>query len=553
MDYFKILNLSKEPFSNSPNPEFFYNSRQHLDCLQKLELSLLLRRGLNVVIGDVGTGKTTLCRQLIRKFATDQNVETHLILDPHFHNSTEFLITVARMFTGHKLSLGSNDWQIKEQIKQYLFSRGVDQDQKTVLIIDEGQKIPGFCLEILREFLNYETNEYKLLQIVIFAQREFEETIRKYANFADRINLYHLLQPLNFRDTCLMVQFRLDQSVGDLPQKPQLFTYPALMAIYRASGGYPRKIINLCHQCILAMIIQNRSKIGYFQVRTCGRRVFAQEPHRWKWVTATAILTGCIAVTLLAAPDQLKGLFPWKTKGLSTASLQKTEPQPVPPNIREAPPVFETQMAVTEPPPAVMEPMLPDPEPEKESEGESLPSVEDQVEAPAHTPQSHPSFSPVLGQVTLKQSETLSRVIRSVYGQFNSKYFKSLLKLNSDIINPNRVKIGQIISLPAIPAEVTPPASNAWCVLIQETATLETAFDYLRTYPKEAPPVRLIPYWHPHQGHKFALVLKAFYEDEASARKQLDALPAELSSDGKVSVLWDENTVFFADPFDLEQ
>ena len=91
MDYFSILNLKKEPFSNSPDPKFFFQSRQHLDCLQKLELALRLHRGLNVIIGDVGTGKTTLCRQLIRKFADNEEIETHLILDPFFTDTSEFL------------------------------------------------------------------------------------------------------------------------------------------------------------------------------------------------------------------------------------------------------------------------------------------------------------------------------------------------------------------------------------------------------------------------------------------------------------------------------
>ena len=127
MDYFSILNLKKEPFSNSPDPEFFYHSRQHLDCLQKVELSLLLRRGLNVIIGDVGTGKTTLCRQLIRRFAQKEEMETHLILDPHFLNASEFLSTVTKMLLGKKPAAGSHDWQIKEHIKQYLFRKGVDQ------------------------------------------------------------------------------------------------------------------------------------------------------------------------------------------------------------------------------------------------------------------------------------------------------------------------------------------------------------------------------------------------------------------------------------------
>ncbi|MES0445418.1 MAG: AAA family ATPase, partial [Desulfobacterales bacterium] len=298
MDYFSILNLNKEPFSNSPDPEYFYQSRQHFGCLQKLELSLRLRRGLNVIIGDVGTGKTTLCRQLIRGFATDDNVETHLILDPYFKSSSEFLATVAEMFKGDKASSDADDWQLKEIIKQYIFRRGVDENKTVVLIIDEGQKIPVFCLEILREFLNYETNEYKLLQIAIFAQREFEKVLEEYTNLADRINLYHLLEPLDFRDTRLMIRFRLKQSSMEA-KTPILFSYPALWAIYNSTGGYPRKIINLCHRTILTMIIQNRSKVGWFMVRSCVKRDFSEPKKKLRWVPVTA-LVGLLVVTITA-------------------------------------------------------------------------------------------------------------------------------------------------------------------------------------------------------------------------------------------------------------
>ena len=298
MDYFSILNLNKEPFSNSPDPEFFFHSRQHLDCLQKLELSLLLRRGLNVIIGDVGTGKTTLCRQLIRRFAQKDKTETYLILDPHFLYPSEFLVTVVKLLTGKKPPAGIHDWQVKEYIKHYLFRKGVDQGKTIVLIIDEGQKIPAFCLEILREFLNFETNEYKLLQIVIFAQSEFEKKVRKYPNFTDRISLYHLLKPLSFSDTRRMIKFRLEKS-SKSGQKLNLFTYAALWKIFRITAGYPRKIINLCHQSILAMIIQNRSRSNYFIVRKCARRMFREKSGRRKFITATAATVGAAAVILL--------------------------------------------------------------------------------------------------------------------------------------------------------------------------------------------------------------------------------------------------------------
>ncbi|MBW2514355.1 MAG: AAA family ATPase, partial [Deltaproteobacteria bacterium] len=316
MDYFSILNLNKEPFSNSPDPDYFYNSQQHVSCLQKLELSLRLRRGLNVVIGEVGTGKTTLCRQLLRRFSDDTDIESHLILDPHFSTPHEFLRTVAEMLTHENYSENVDDYKLKEHIKNALFTKGVDENKTVVLIIDEGQKIPVFCLELLREFLNFETNDYKLLQIAIFAQREFDNTLKEHANFADRINLYHLLKPMNFRDTRAMIQYRLNQSSGTAAKRLALFTYPALWAIYRATHGYPRKIINICHRSILTMIIQNKSRANWFLVQSCIRRVFSSGRKR-TWQLAAVLL-----IFFIATVFTLPRLLP---KQASTPSTKKSE------------------------------------------------------------------------------------------------------------------------------------------------------------------------------------------------------------------------------------
>ena len=279
MDYYKILKLTKEPFSNSPDPSFFYQSRQHLACLQKLELALRLRRGLNVIIGDVGTGKTTLCRQLIRKFGESDEIETHLILDPYFNTTTEFLTTVAKIFTGTKPPSGTNDWQLKEIIKQYLFKQGVDRQKTVILIIDEGQKIPIFCLEVLREFLNYETNEYKLLQIVIFAQKEFEKTIGRYANLSDRINLYHYLKPLNFGDTRQMIRYRLEKS-SDRYKTYTFFSFPALVAIFSDHRWVPAQN----HQPVSPLYFDHDSAKQIHGRFVVGAIVYSEsfsEPYKW--------------------------------------------------------------------------------------------------------------------------------------------------------------------------------------------------------------------------------------------------------------------------------
>ena len=569
MDYFNILSLKQEPFSNSPDPEFFFHSREHLECLQKLELSLLLRRGLNVIIGDVGTGKTTLCRQLIRRFAKREEISTHLILDPYFLDALELLTTVGKMIMGPQVKLGTNEWQIKEQIKQYLFKQGVDENKTTVLIIDEGQKIPVFCLEILREFLNYETNEFKLLQIIIFAQKEFENTIKKYANFADRINLYHYLKPLSFRDTRLMIKYRLEKS-KDTNKKIDIFSYPALLTIYRKTGGYPRKIINLCHHCVLTMIVQNRSTVGYRLVRSCIKRIFPKEPVRWKRAVATTGIAVFAATILLAfqIPDQLKTLLPEKITAKLSGLQQVEDPDANQPDVNsetvddtdtgetadsgapvEIPAAIETESAPAELAETVYQEAAADSEMQVASIAEtpvesieSAPVEQTEVQAPEAAAQ-------MLGDIKLKSNETLSRLIQRVYGRYTSKYFRLLILANPDIDDPDRVEIGQTIHLPAIPAQVPPKKEKVWWILIAEKDTLEAAYDYLRAYPEHAPPARLIPYWTSQSGNRFAVVLKEYFYDEAAAHQMLRDMPLELSSRGTVSTLWDENAVYFANPF----
>src|SRR6056297_1812562 len=100
MDYFSILDLDREPFSNSPDPAFFYGAASQLACLQLLELYIRLKRGLNVVMGHVGTGKTTISRELVRRFARDDCITAHLILDPSFSSGEEFLQRVEAMLLG---------------------------------------------------------------------------------------------------------------------------------------------------------------------------------------------------------------------------------------------------------------------------------------------------------------------------------------------------------------------------------------------------------------------------------------------------------------------
>lgn len=553
MDYFKILNLYKEPFSNSPDPEYFFQSRQHLGCLQKLELSLRLKRGLNVVIGDVGTGKTTLCRQLIRKFGKDEEVETYLILDPNFSSPSEFLLTVVEMFEGKKPDRTANDWQNKEIIKKHLFCRGVDEKKTIVLIIDEGQKIPIFCLEILREFLNYETNEYKLLQIAIFAQKEFEKTLSEHANFADRINTRYLLGPMNFRDTRSMIQFRLKQS-SEAPKRHSYFTYPALSAIYRETGGYPRKIINLCHKCILTMIIQNRSKIGWFQVRSCISRTESEQLKK-RWQVAAAAIACFVLVTIAAglSYERFKKPVLRKTGELKTTSFQgriiHLNGETNQGDVNAMMVKKETNIEHSQP---FMDKALPESEPESElsasTERKQKDVSNEQIKSSSKHSENVSRLPEILGKVALKQNETLWRLTQKVYGVADYKHLNSLKQVNPKIKNPDHVEVGQLITVPAIPADVKALLTKYYWIEIEKKDSLESAIDVLRNHPDNAPSIRLVPYWNNREGLKFAVLLKDYFVDETFARNKLFNLPAMPAAKGKILSSWDEDTVFFADP-----
>jgi type II secretory pathway predicted ATPase ExeA len=285
--------FEREPFSNSPDPGFLLGTRQHATCLQELEISLRLRRGLNLVTGDIGTGKTTLCRSLLRAFAEDQDADVHLLLDPHFDSSEEFLQVILASVTGRSPDTGMGLWALKEPLKQQLFRLGLVEKRLVVLIIDEGQKIAPDNLEILREMLNYETNTAKLLQIVLFGQRELEPGHDAMPNLADRINVRRRLKPLSARETVAMIEHRLAVAAGDAAPAVR-FTPMAGLAGHLASGGSPRKTLRLCHLAMLETLVRGRARVGLAEVLHALRSGPSPTPRRRLALAGLAAL--CLAL-----------------------------------------------------------------------------------------------------------------------------------------------------------------------------------------------------------------------------------------------------------------
>lgn len=248
------MGLEKEPFSTSPDPEFFYHSASHHTALRRLEIAIRLRRGLCLILGDVGTGKTTLSRTLLQAFKDEHDFIFHLILDPSFKSEFQFLLSLVKMFDIVPAFKSTLDF--KEALEKYLFQKGVEENKTIVLLIDEGQKITPENLEVLRTLLNYETNEYKLLQLVIMAQVELLPRIKRIHNFMDRVALKYTINPLDENETKEMIEFRLKQAGYN--HQDSLFTAEAAKLIYQHTQGYPRRISLLCHDALETIVMKER-------------------------------------------------------------------------------------------------------------------------------------------------------------------------------------------------------------------------------------------------------------------------------------------------------
>jgi general secretion pathway protein A len=552
MEYYKLLQLEREPFSNSPDPDYFFQSRQHTDCLHRLELALRLKRGLNVVIGEVGTGKTTLCRELIRRFADQSDVETHLILDPSFSSPAELSVLLYQMLAGPRPADDLPAAEIKEKIKQALFSKGIDQNRTVVLIVDEGQKISPQCIELLRELLNYETNSYKLLQIVIFAQPEFESILQSQANFTDRINLLHHLRPMDFRDTRQMIMYRLRLASRDARPLP-LFTWPALWSIYRASRGYPRRIVNLCHQSVLTMIIQNRTRAGWRLIRSCRKRLqpIGRRKGVFLWAAAALIaVIGAIAayeqwnrIVVDAALERFKVPSPAASAPLPSPPAPEGATYalpglPPPPDI--VPPVAEVEAQNASNPalsPAAGLLPLTEALSAEEPASDALPQAPEPILPKGPADVSPDPLPPrLLGTLSVLPGDTLVSMVRSVYGAYRHRLLRTVIDANPGIQDPNTIEIGDTLVFPAVrfAPETGSETAWAWIILQQPRSLAHARASQSELESRWNLPSRIIAYWTSSGGLHFQLALNETFTDRNQAQTQMARLPAEAAAQARI-------------------
>ena len=296
--YLQHFGLREMPFSLTPNTHFFLNVGSHHEAMNLLLVGLENAAGFIKVVGEVGTGKTLLCRQLLN--CLGDNYVTAYIPNPHLTPAgmrvalaEELGLTVHRNAGQHK---------ILALLSERLVELARD-DKLVVVIIDEAQAMPEDTVEALRLLTNLETETQKLLQVVLFGQPELDTLLDRPSlrQLKQRITFSYTLSPLDEAGLDRYVSHRLSEAGYN---GEQIFTKKALKTLFKASRGIPRLVNILCHKSLMVAYGQGRQRVELEAVqRACddtdGTRSNDQKSRRyWLIASVAAALILLIAVPL---------------------------------------------------------------------------------------------------------------------------------------------------------------------------------------------------------------------------------------------------------------
>jgi general secretion pathway protein A len=263
--YQSYYGFKEMPFNITPDPRFLYLSPTHQEALQHLKYGVAEKKGFIVLVGEVGCGKTTLCRRFLNEL-DPAHYDTALILNPRV---TETQILKAILTELGETKLARSQVDLVAQMNRVLLDR-IGRGRDIVLIIDEAQNLKFEVLEQIRLLSNLETDKQKLLQIVLMGQPELKDVLARdeLRQLRQRILVHYELHPLSPNDVRHYIQHRL--TLAGSTGRPS-FTPWALRAIHRGSKGIPRIVNNLCDKSMLSAFIRDSDDVTYWDVRRAVR------------------------------------------------------------------------------------------------------------------------------------------------------------------------------------------------------------------------------------------------------------------------------------------
>jgi len=321
--YLKHFNLTDRPFAITPDPRFLYLSARHREALAHLLYGLGEGGGFVQLTGEVGTGKTTICRCLLEHIP--DNVDLALVLNPKV-TAHELIATVCDELGIDYPPENSSIKTLTDVLNRYLLD-AYAQGRRTVLIIDEAQNLSSDVLEQVRLLTNLETATQKLLQIILIGQPELRTLLARedMRQLAQRVTARYHLEPISLEETGAYIRHRLQICGNTQP----LFNRRAIDKIQRLSGGIPRLINVLCDRAMLGAYVEGKSQVDASVIRKAAREVLAEErpaARTRRWLPVAGLGAVLLALLLLAVYQPWEGMVPAAGSGSASRETPAASP-----------------------------------------------------------------------------------------------------------------------------------------------------------------------------------------------------------------------------------
>ena len=305
--YEEFYGFTEKPFSLTPDPKYLYRSESHANAFELLQYAIRRREGFIVITGEIGTGKTTLCRAILDQL--DRRTFTALLLNPFI--SEEDLLrlilqdfgVVSREEVRRGRLAGITKQELINTLNDFLLSLQPI-GGRALLIVDEAQNLPIQVLEQIRLLSNLETDKEKLLQIVLVGQDNLQQTLRTpdLRQLDQRVSIRYQLRPLTAGETAAYIAHRLTIAGGGAAVA---FAPKALHRVFEITRGIPRLINLLCDRTLLAAFSAWVVQIDRELVDRAATTLDLEIPHPWlpDWIHrhSAAILGGVAALLLSGA------------------------------------------------------------------------------------------------------------------------------------------------------------------------------------------------------------------------------------------------------------
>lgn len=315
MAYLSSLHYNTASLVSSSGPEL-YLSQANRDLIKKLSHNIDHGAGLQLVIGPYGSGKTTLIEVLAQKFRTDNKTVVLLFKNPQFRDLRQFLITVAGILKTINAPSGFDDTIFQEAFNSFFYKLCKQEKKIVLLLFDNGQDIPDFCLQAINSFYAYNQDCRNYLQTVICGEPALQKKISAQKTLYNRVFFTATPENFKFKDVRNLIRFQQEQASAYHSFPPAYFSLPAQWVIYRMTQGHPKKTIDLCHLIALTLIIEDRKKADWFVTLRSAKLLIPERANKLQIIRTTSL--SCLIVFML-----ISGLWP---EGFKTTDISRQEP-----------------------------------------------------------------------------------------------------------------------------------------------------------------------------------------------------------------------------------